>query len=609
MPEADQGLGKLLKNIRAEENISLNDLSLGLMSVSQLSKVESGERTIDKNVRDRLLERLGIAKEIYENLLDICDYEEWDYKRKILSAIREKDTNGAACFLAEYETKLDEDDKINYQFILVMRGEVLKQEDAAREGLADCYQKALLLTIPEPEKIWNEKRPLSALEINLLLEALFYGSETEHLHKYRVLMDYIDNGHYDEITKVKIYPKIVYYYLKKQLSYLKSWTVETQTENLNICKKAVDMLRDAARAYYLIELLEIETEILGEEGVSEKELLSTMVELYAEYNVPAYMQDCTYLYQQNSVYAMCEVLRNRRAMLGLTQEQLCDGICSVKSLRRAEKGQTDMQMESVRKILNRLGLSGQMQWGRLITNNRDMIEDTDKLIECMNNRDYVMAHKRLEKLKLKASIDIPQNKQFFMERQALLDLNQGRISKKEFTEREKEALRCTLPVENLLKQEDIYITEREAICIRNGWRGMEEKEKREAIRFLLKFYEKNTLDNEVSDVISMYEFVTEGAVEELGNMGEHEWAVEIDRKTIKASLTYRRVWDIHYKLYDIWWNENEIMKREGREINVGETRHVLKDCVILSHYAKALYYENIYMDKFEKISDAYHRLM
>ena len=602
MPEADQGLGKLLKNIRTEENISLNDLSLGLMSVSQLSKVESGERTIDKNVRDRLLERLGIAKEIYENLLDICDYEEWDYKRKILSAIREKDTKGAACFLAEYETKLDEDDKINYQFILVMRGEVLKQEDAVREGLADCYQKAILLTVPEPEKIWNEKRPLSALEINLLLEALFYGSETEHLHKYRVLMDYIDNGHYDEITKVKIYPKIVYYYLKKQLSYLKSWTVETQTENINICKKAVDMLRDAARAYYLVELLEIETEILGEEGVSEKELLSTMVELYAEYNVPAYMQDCTYLYQQNSVYAMYEVLRNRRAMLGLTQEQLCEGICSVKSLRRAEKGQTDMQMESVRKILNRLGLSGQMQWARLIKNNRDIIEDTDKLIECMNNRDYVMAHKRLEKLKLKASIDIPQNKQFFMERQALLDLNQGRISKKEFTEREKEALRCTLPVENLLKQEDIYITEREAICIRNGWRGMEEKEKREAIRFLLKFYEKNTLDNEVSDVISMYEFVTEGAVEELGNMGEHEWAVEIDRKTIKASLTYRRVWDIHYKLYDIWWNENEIMKREGREINVGETRHVLKDCVILSHYAKAIYYENVYRNKLEKLN-------
>ena len=609
MPEADQGLAKLLKNIRTEENISLNDLSLGLMSVSQLSKVENGERTIDKNVRDRLLERLGIAKEIYENLLDICDYEEWDYKRKILSAIRGKKPQEAAHFLAEYETKLKPADKINHQFILAMRGEVLKQENVSGEALADCYQKAILLTMPEPEKIWQEKRPLSALEINLLLEGLYYGSATEHLHKYRVLMDYVENGYFDQITMAKIYPKITYYYLKKQLSYLKSWTVETQTENLNICKKAVDMLRDAARAYYLVELLEIETEILGDKGVSERELLYTIVNLYAEYNVPAHIQDSTYLYQQKSVYAMSDVLRKRRMMLGLTQEELCEGICSVKSLRRAEKGQTDMQMQTVGKILNRLGLSGQMQWGSIITNDREAIKDAKKLIDCMNKRDFVMANKQLQKLKLKASIDIPQNKQFFMERQALLDLYQGRISKKEFVEREKEALRCTLPVENLLKHENVYLTEREAICIRNGWKWMKEKEKRETIRFLLNFYEKRICDNEIFEAISMYEFVTEGAVEELGNMGDYESAIEIDKKAIKTNLECRRIWGIHYKLYDMWWNENEIMKREGREISADKTREALKNCVILSHYAKALYYENIYMDKLEKISDAYHRLM
>lgn len=601
MPEADQGLAKLLKNIRTEENISLNDLSLGLMSVSQLSKGESGERTIDKNIRDRLLERLGIAKEIYENLLDICDYEEWDYKRKILSAIRGKKPQEAAHFLAEYETKLKPADKINHQFILAMRGEVLKQENVSGEALADCYQKAILLTMPEPEEIWQEKRPLSALEINLLLEGLYYGSATEHLHKYRVLLDYVENGYFDQITMAKIYPKIAYYYLEKQLSYLKSWTVETQTENLNICKKAVDMLRDAVRAYYLVELLEIETEILGEEGVSEKELLSTMVELYAEYNVPAYMQDSTYLYQQNSVYAMSDVLRKRRMMLGLTQEELCEGICSVKSLRRAEKGQTDMQMETVRKILNRLGLSGQMQWGRLITNDRDVIKYADKLIECMNNRDFVMANKQLQKLKLKASIDIPQNKQFFMERQALLDLNQGRISKKEFVEREKEVLRCTLPIENLLKHENVYLTEREAICIRNGWKWMEEKEKRETIRFLLNFYEKYIEDKGVSEVISMYEFVTEGAVEELGNMGEHEFAQKIDRKAIRASLSCRRLCDIHYKLYDIWWNENESKKKEGKETSKDEKCRVFKKCIILSHYVKRYFHEKIYREKLEKL--------
>ena len=30
-------------------------------------------------------------------------------------------------------------------------------------------------------------------------------------------MDYVDMGYYDEIMKAKIYPKIVYYYLKKQI--------------------------------------------------------------------------------------------------------------------------------------------------------------------------------------------------------------------------------------------------------------------------------------------------------------------------------------------------------------------------------------------------------
>ena len=490
MPEADQGLAKLLKNIRTEENISLNDLSLGLMSVSQLSKVESGERTIDKNIRDRLLERLGIAKEIYENLLDICDYVEWDYKRKILSAIREKKPQEAAHFLAEYETKLKPADKINHQFILAMRGEVLKQENISGEALADCYQKAILLTIPEPEKIWKEKRPLSALEINLLLEGLYYGSATEHLHKYRVLMDYVENGYFDQITKAKIYPKIAYYYLKKQLSYVKNWGIETQRENLAICKRAIDMLRDTGRTYYLVELLEIETEILGDKGVLERELLDTIVDLYAEYNVPAHMQDSTYLYQQNSVYAMSDVLRKRRMMLGLTQEQLCEGICSVKSLRRAEKGQTDMQMETVRKILNRLGLSGQMQWGMIITNDREAIKDAEKLIDYMNNREFSAAYEQLEKMKLEVSSDIPQNKQFFMERQAVLDLEQEKIGSGEFVKREKKALCCTLPVKNLLEQKNIYLTDREIICIRNSWRGMQEAEKRESINFLMDFFEK-----------------------------------------------------------------------------------------------------------------------
>lgn len=618
--EADQDFAKLLKNIRTEEKVSLDQLAMGLMSASQLVKIENGERPINKNIRDRLLERLGIAKELYENLLDLCDFEEWDYKKKILSAIQDKKIEDAYRLLKEYKAHLRENDRINHQFILAMWGEVLKQEGASKEKIAECYRKAVILTIPDAEKVWWEKRPLSVLEMNLLLETLVYGNETDDLYKYRVLMDYVDMGYYDEIMKAKIYPKIVYYYLKKQILFKEYWNVETQTENLKICEKAIDKLRDAGRTYYLVELLEIEMQILEtmpEDAVAEyleknrtdrinaKELMTVIKKLYAEYEVPAYMQDCTYFYQQKWIFSMKDVLRIRREMLGLTQEQLCEGICSVKSLRRAEKGQTDMQRETLKKVLNRLGLSGQMQWSRLITSDREAIRMAEELADYINDRKFSVASKQLESLKSRIDLDIPQNKQYFLEKQALLEFEQGKVTREEFVKMEKEALECTLRAENLYRKENVYLTEQEITCIRNSWRGMEGKEKRELIDLIFRLYDNYALNNGLSQAISMYEFIAESAVNELGNNGEHVRAEEIDRKVIKASLSCRRIWDVHYNLYDILWNENEIMKKSAKGVNAAEKKEGLICCIAISHFVKRYFYEDVYKEKL--INDFYHR--
>ena len=554
--EADQDFAKLLKNIRTEENVSLDQLAMGLMSASQLVKIENGERPINKNIRDRLLERLGIAKELYENLLDLCDFEEWDYKKKILSAIQNKKIEDAYRLLKEYKAHLRENDRINHQFILAMWGEVLKQEGASKEKIAECYRKAVILTIPDAEKVWWEKRPLSVLEMNLLLE--------------------------------------------------------TQTENLKICEKAIDKLRDAGRTYYLVELLEIEIQILEtmpEDAVTEhleknetdrinaKELMSMIKNLYAEYEVPAYIQDCTYFYQQKWIFSMKDVLRTRREMFGLTQEQLCEGICSVKSLRRAEKGQTDMQRETLKKLLNRLGLSGQMQWSRLITSDREVIRMAEELADYINDRKFSVASKQLESLKSRIDLDIPQNKQYFLEKQALLEFEQGKVTGEEFVKMEKEALECTLCAENLYRKENVYLTEREIICISNSWKGMEGKQKRESINLILRLYDYYALNNGLSQAISVYEIVTEAAVNELGNNGEHVRAEEIDRKSIKASLSCRRVWDIHYKIYDILWNEKKLMKKSGKRVSNNRMNTELKRCIIMSHYVKRYFYENVYKEK------------
>lgn len=607
----EQTIVNLIRNVRMEEKLSLAELAMGLMSPSQLAKIERGERPFDKNVRDRILERLGMAKELYENLLDKRSYEEWELRKKILAAVRKKKNVEVLHLITEFENQLKENDKINRQFLFVMQGEIARQEGAPYEVIARYYQRAAELTIPEPETVWQKRRPLSVSEMNMLLEGISCKNGVEYFYKCRKLMEYVETGFYDNITKAKIYPKIAFCYLKKQLVLKLYWKEQDYTENLGLCDKAIEMLRDAGRTYYLVELLEMKIDILKELLKSEQirrdkmetdfeesnKLLNLMKKLYTEYNVSIYMEDCTYLYQQNWVFRVSEVLKIRREMFGMTQEQLCDGICSVKTLRRAEKGQTDMQMETLQKLMSRLGLSGQMQWSKVITSNPKMIKRAEKIETLLNDLNLTLVREELEILKKHLMCDIPQNRQYILEKEAILGFLEEKIDSEEFVKKEKEALMCTLPVNNLLKRKHVYLTEGEIICIRNSWRGLDNKIKKEYIQLLLDLFEKCDLEGGLADVISSYEFVISGVVNELGNMGEHRRAVEIDKKTIADSLQCRRLWDLDYKLYDIIWNENKLLLSAGKKINKKITNENLMQCIAISHYLKQYFYENMYKSK------------
>lgn len=606
----------LLKNMRTEEGISLDQLALGIMSASQLARIEKGERSVAKVVRDRLLERLGVARDLYENLLDLEDYREWERQKDILHAVREKQTKEAEQLLSEYEESLEDDENIRRQFYLVMLADIQKKAEGQELFVRKCYREALALTVPEADTVWAKQRPLSILEINLLLENLAYENGMDSFLKYKVLLRYVEDGCYDEISKAKIYPKIAFYSLKKRMQYREHLDAGERMECLEICGKVVERLRDAGRTYYLVELLEIRKQLLedqlgeltGEEQEEnlavqgeDEELLKVIRDLYRQYDVTDYMEDCTYLYQQKWVFPIGEVLKIRRTMFGMTQEQLCDGICSVKSLRRAEQGKTDIQREVREKLLKRLGLSGQLQWTRLITSDREVVRLAERLAKYQNGQNYVETRKLLERLKAKVTMEIPQNKQFIIETETLLDYYEKKISMRKFVDCETEILRQTLKENDFRKMGKIYLTEMEIKCIRNRWRGLKNEEKKKDIQFLLNIYEEYSSKNVIANAISMYEFVTEGAVSELGNMGEHELAILIDKKSIKESLKCRRLIHIDYKLYDIFWNNQEILKKKGIKMNLEKMADELVNCISISHYTKRYFYEKIYRDKLTNV--------
>ncbi len=619
--QSDQYFSAFLKRVREESNVSAEDLTGGLMDVSQLSRIESAERPVCKTMRNRLLERLGVAPETYENLLRNEDYEEWECQHKILCAVDQKNFSEAVRLIEEYEAQESSDGKVKQQFCLVMRAELLKLQGAERTKIASYYDAAVRLTVPGVEQVYAKTRLLSVLEINIVLEYEYYReSASDFVYKCRFWMDYVKESLYDELTRAKIYPKIAYYYFRETMGGDTAMFLADLEQALRICDEAMELLRNTGRAFYLVELQEYRGKILtdmikrlAESGKMQEsvkyemtlqentELERVLKELYAAYDVPAYMQDCTYLYRQRWVFAIGDVLRIRRNMLGMTQKQLCEGICSVKSLQRAENRQHNMQREPLEKILRRLGLSGEIQKTAFVADNKEVLQLMAEMALCCNNRETEKTRVLLERLKAEVCLEIPENRQYVMEMEAALDLMEERITAQQFVARQDEALHCTLNTDRWYEMDDVYLTETEMTCIRQRLKGLGDIEKRRQIEFLIHFFEEYEKRDLLPEYIAVYEYAMVLVTSELGNMGAYQLATELDRKVLRTVLKCRRVYSVSDFLYDIWWNGKEQKLVNGRQIEKEKMTNDLKQCFIISHFCKCTFDECFYSDKIHQV--------
>lgn len=604
-PEADQDFSRFLKQVRTEAKVSLKKLSEGLMSASQLARIEKGQRSVCKDMRDRLLGRMGISSDLYENLLNIEDFTAWEQQRNILGAMEQRAFLRAQELIAAYERQQIKGikDKIRQQFCLVIRAEILRQQGAEQCEIADCYEKAVKLTVPKVDSMCVGQKLLSIQEVNMVLEYEFYHRDAGFVEKCRELMAFVENSLYDDLSKAKIYPKIVCYYLREIFSDQNKQPTDIR-ESLEICNRAIALLRDTGRAYFLLELLEMRIKIMrciendsdvcaeawnreqfGEAYQESVEMLDLLKRLYAEYEVPAYMQDCAYLYQQRWVFYVGDVLRIRRKMFGMTQEELCGEDCSVKSLRRTEKMEANMQHEALGVLLRKLGLSKEFQKARLASGDGEGLRLMEEIAACRNNRQLEQVSTILTQMKERVSEEIPENRQYFMEVEASQDWITGKITKQELAIRQEEALECTLKVKNLYCMDEVYLTEMEMLCIRKRIQMISDVEKRKCIDFLLHFFEGYEKRDALADCISMYEFAMLSVVCELGNLKEYQSSTSLARKVLGEDLRCRRIWGIEGYLYEILWNENEKMTES------------LQQCIMLSHFCKRTYYEDFYSKK------------
>ena len=119
-------LGTFLRKERTKRNISIVDLSNGLVSASMLQKIETGKRPIEKRICQRMLERLGSTNFFYENYVLKQEYEAWKLREWILNALDVEDTSTAWELLQQYEEIYGAENKVEKQFSTLFLVKILK---------------------------------------------------------------------------------------------------------------------------------------------------------------------------------------------------------------------------------------------------------------------------------------------------------------------------------------------------------------------------------------------------------------------------------------------------------------------------------------------------
>lgn len=601
--ERKNRFGEFIANLRKEKGISLEQLSDGLCDLSTISRFERGEREPEKLLQNRFLTRLGVVPENYENFLYYKDYCRWEKRQGILHYILEEDMMEAKRLLEEYRQEYDMNYSLEQQFYLAMLAQIRRYEGCSKEELADIFEKALLLTVPNIDSRSFRNRILSLEELNLLLEYRFCRNQGVSLQFYEVLIDYIEKMERTPLAMAKIYPKAVHYY--HETWKLSGERKEERAERmLELCDKAIELLRNANRMFYLWELFcmkEELTSVLPEKMQTGEGFLKsleecrdwreTLEELYREYNISIAMYEFCYLYVESENYCYGDVVRIRREMLGMSRVKLRDGICDERTLRNLEKNRSKTQREIVEQLFERLNLSTELCRTELVTENQEVIEKYAEMKLAVDNYEFTKAEVILNELNEMIDIGNRSNYQALFRADMLNKLNEGRLTGQECVTSFKRALECTVPYEAVITRGEKYLSNEEIACLENITLGIDwsYKEMEECIEALEEICE---MPKYLSNYVRMYEFIMMAVSSHLGNAGEFERSNLQKEKLIMVSLKNRRPRPIHYCLYGMLWNEEQ-NKKAKKDFDTYKKRF-LKRCYYMSKLCRDDFRSTIY---------------
>lgn len=449
-------MGRLIAGARKKKNISLEELSQGVMSAEDLNFIEKDDEYADKTTWDFLLGRLGISPLIYECYVEQEEYDLFKARKEMREISNQIMSNGLMSNerlrsknTAQLKLLADQLEKrsqryaallnnvknitaaIHQIFLANMKGYVILAKQRGQLCKADAlklhmesewkriYSSDAVSWIQKPHKV------LMAVYEQEMLFLLAQGyEENGEIKKAIQILTWLwqqrkKGGDPEENTRVLSFAAW-------KLAALE-WNINRQEKAMEICQEAIDRSIQAESFRGLLPLLkqrlffEKQLKWNQEEWDEQEKTIGMIDELFAEFQVNPYGLFVLTTFENARIAD--EIIRIRGKEQNLTQTKLSEGILEPESYSRFECGKRKLRWKKKKKLLERLGERGNKVSLLLESTDPDVVEEYQRIFDGSYRKKYELIKEQVYCLKEILDIKSKTNRQFLIHMQNDIDID------------------------------------------------------------------------------------------------------------------------------------------------------------------------------------------
>ena len=586
-------MGRLIAGARKKKNISLEELSQGVMSAEDLNFIEKDDEYADKTTWDFLLGRLGISPLIYEFYVEQEEYDLFKARKEMREISNQIMSNGLMSNerlrsknTAQLKLLADQLEKrsqkyaallnnvknitaaIHQIFLANMKGYVI----LAKQRGELCKADALKLHMEsEWKRIYSSDAVSWIQKPHNVLMAVY---EQEML--FLLAQGYEENGEIEKAIQILTWlwqqrkkggdPEEntrVLSFAAWKLAALE-WNINRQEKAMEICQEAIDRSIQAESFRGLLPLLkqrlffEKKLKCSQEEWDEQEKTIGVIDELFAEFHENPYGLFVLTTFENARIAD--EIIRIRRKEQNLTQTKLSEGILEPESYSRFECGKRKLRWKKKKKLLERLGERGNKVTLLLESDDPDVVEEYQRIQDSSYREKYDLLKEKIYDLKGKLDKTSKINRQFSLHMQNNIDVRFFQILERKQIKmkRQKEIKETASKFDTVSIQEHGWSRTEIAIIknIANAYR--DDKKVEIAISILRKAiesFDKETIGQESACLGK--QLLWETLATYLGDVEKYEDAIFYAKKGMKKILESGSAKGISGELYEIAWNERE----------------------------------------------------